>query len=93
MIPSYLSLARKYTTRIVPLSKEEVELFSSKSFESKWQAFANSKGFTGKKMARNDFLTLSAEFSAYLAEKQTDVVRQVRNRTTSFFRARVRLRA
>lgn len=69
MVPSYLSLARKYTTGIVPLSKEEVELFSSKSFESKWQGFANSKGFTGKKMARNDFLKLSAEFFVYLAEK------------------------
>ena len=93
MVTSYLSLARKYTTKDVPLSKADEKLFASNKFESEWQKFVASKGFLGKEIGQLDFLKLSAEFSVYLAKKQTVAVCQARNRARSRFTDSVRLRA
>ena len=69
MTSSYLSLARKYTTKFAPLSQADEKLFASEKFENEWQKFLASKGFSGKEVGHLDFLRLSAEFSSYLAEK------------------------
>lgn len=66
MVESYLTLAKKYASATVPLSKEEQQQYSSKRFEDEWQKFVASKGFADKKLSRKDFLQLSLQFSLHL---------------------------